>query len=149
MQGVRCSAALIVCRTLAASFFAAVLLAACSVFGGGSGEGPIVKMATVQNVRTVYVNPADERADTTPSGAAIPPAALQAQARFGTGPDPSSPQMPDQTGAAGEDRARRLEITVKLDDGELRAIVQPAAAQFVAGERVKLVAERGRVEVIH
>jgi outer membrane lipoprotein SlyB len=42
-----------------------------------------------------------------------------------------------------------LEITVRLDNGELRAITQDADEQFRAGERVRLLSGSGITRVTH
>lgn len=47
------------------------------------------------------------------------------------------------TGKAG------LEITVRLDNGELRAITQEADEQFRPGERVRLLSGQGTTRVTH
>lgn len=55
-------------------------------------------------------------------------------------------------GAAVEEGATRkngLEITVRLDSGELRAIVQEADEAFKPGERVRLLSSGGVTRVTH
>jgi len=55
-------------------------------------------------------------------------------------------------GSAIEQKATEkdgLEITVKLDSGELRAIVQEADEQFKPGERVRLLNSGGVTRVTH
>ena len=42
-----------------------------------------------------------------------------------------------------------LEITVRLDNGDLRAIVQDADENFKPGERVRLVSSGGKTRVTH
>lgn len=42
-----------------------------------------------------------------------------------------------------------LEITVRLDNGELRAITQDADEEFKAGQRVRLLSNRGVTRVSH
>lgn len=42
-----------------------------------------------------------------------------------------------------------LEITVKLDNGELRAITQDADEQFEPGQRVRILSGRGTTRVTH
>ncbi len=46
-------------------------------------------------------------------------------------------------------RKAGLEITVKLDNGELRAITQEADEQFKPGDRVRLVSGTGVTRVTH
>lgn len=46
-------------------------------------------------------------------------------------------------------RKAGLEITVKLDNGELRAITQEADENFHAGERVRLLSSGGTTRVTH
>ncbi len=55
-------------------------------------------------------------------------------------------------GAAAEEAITRregIEITVRLDNGELRAIVQEADEVFKPGERVRLVSQNGTTRVTH
>jgi outer membrane lipoprotein SlyB len=55
-------------------------------------------------------------------------------------------------GNAIEDRAGKrqgLEITVKLDNGELRAVTQDADESFRPGERVRLLSGNGVTRVTH
>ena len=55
-------------------------------------------------------------------------------------------------GAAAEEgltRREGVEITVRLDNGELRAIVQEADEVFKPGERVRLVSINGQTRVSH
>jgi outer membrane lipoprotein SlyB len=55
-------------------------------------------------------------------------------------------------GAAAEEgltRREGVEITVRLDNGELRAIVQEADEVFKPGERVRLISLRGETRVSH
>jgi outer membrane lipoprotein SlyB len=47
----------------------------------------------------------------------------------------------------GVTRKNGLEITVKLDNGDLRAIVQEADAEFKPGQRVRLVSSGGITRV--
>ena len=49
----------------------------------------------------------------------------------------------------GTTRKQGLEITVKLDNGELRAITQEADEAFHAGERVRLLSGGGVTRVSH
>jgi outer membrane lipoprotein SlyB len=55
-------------------------------------------------------------------------------------------------GAAAEEALTRkegVEVTVRLDNGELRAIVQEADEVFKPGERVRLVSQGGITRVTH
>lgn len=55
-------------------------------------------------------------------------------------------------GAAAEEAITRregVEVTVRLDNGELRAIVQEADEVFKPGERVRLVSQGGTTRVTH
>jgi outer membrane lipoprotein SlyB len=55
-------------------------------------------------------------------------------------------------GAAAEEgltRREGVEITVRLDNGELRAIVQEADEVFKPGERVRLISLSGQTRVSH
>ena len=44
---------------------------------------------------------------------------------------------------------RGLEITVRLENGEFRAITQDADEQFRPGERVRLISDRRMTRVTH
>lgn len=46
-------------------------------------------------------------------------------------------------------KKKGLEITVRLDNGELRAITQEADEEFRPGERVRLLSNRGVTRVTH
>jgi outer membrane lipoprotein SlyB len=55
-------------------------------------------------------------------------------------------------GAAAEEAITRregVEVTVRLDSGDLRAIVQEADEVFKPGERVRLVSQGGTTRVTH
>lgn len=49
----------------------------------------------------------------------------------------------------GATKKQGLEITVKLDNGQLRAITQDADESFRPGERVRLLSARGVTRVTH
>jgi outer membrane lipoprotein SlyB len=49
----------------------------------------------------------------------------------------------------GTTKSQGLEITVKLDNGELRAITQEADESFRPGERVRLLSGSGVTRVTH
>jgi outer membrane lipoprotein SlyB len=49
----------------------------------------------------------------------------------------------------GVTEKKGVEITVKLDSGELRAITQDAEDEFKPGQRVRLVSNRGVTRVSH
>jgi outer membrane lipoprotein SlyB len=53
------------------------------------------------------------------------------------------------TAEEGLTRREGLEITVRLDNGELRAIVQEADEVFKPGERVRLLSVSGQTRVSH
>lgn len=55
-------------------------------------------------------------------------------------------------GSAAEEgitRRQGVELTVRLDNGEMRAIVQEADETFTVGERVRLVSQGGVTRVTH
>ena len=55
-------------------------------------------------------------------------------------------------GAAAEEgltRENGVEVTVRLDNGELRAVVQEADEVFKPGERVRLLSQGGVTRVSH
>jgi outer membrane lipoprotein SlyB len=54
-----------------------------------------------------------------------------------------------RTGAATSNtRVQAVEVTVRLDNGEPRAVVQDPDQKFAVGERVRLVYEGGEVRLI-
>jgi len=138
-------------------------LGGCSYFWGHPGTDAhevVERPAVVKSVRTVYLDPAqakrlssvtrspeiEPRASSAADKAAVEAAqraAAMAAAAVPRAPAPS----PEIAVDAGEHAVPASEITVRLDDGELRAVVQEGGGSFVAGQKVKLVSQGGEVRV--
>ncbi|MGQ0652524.1 MAG: glycine zipper 2TM domain-containing protein [Betaproteobacteria bacterium] len=116
-----------------------------------AGREQVVRLATVDAVRRVLIQGSQSGAGGIAGGA------TGAIAGSGIGQGNGSAVAAILGGVAGavlgnsvEDRLMRkdaLEITVKLDSGELRAIVQEADVEFQPGQRVRLVAASGVTRV--
>lgn len=144
-----------------AALLAAGLLAGCatpppsgSVYHYGQAmQEQVVRMATVESVRNVtIVNP--ESGVGTMGGAALGGIG-GAQIGSGSGSAAASVAGAIAGGLIGnrvEANANMrpgLEITVRLDSGELRAITQAADEMFRPGERVRLLSDGYQTRVTH
>jgi outer membrane lipoprotein SlyB len=101
-----------------------------------------VRMGTVESVRNVTIaNP--ESGVGTMTGAALGGlAGSKSAAARARSPPASSAPWPAACSASGSKPGQQppgFEITVHLENGELRAITQPADEMFRPGERVRLV----------
>ena len=111
----------------------------------------IVRMATVESVKDVLIEQRDSGIGAL-SGAALGGVAGSAvgQGRGSAVAAIAGALAGGLIGNAVEGevgKRRGLEITVRLDNGELRAIVQEADQQFVPGERVRLLTQGGVTRV--
>ncbi len=144
-----------------AALLAAGLLAGCatpppsgSVYRYGQTQNEqVVRMGTVESVRNVtIVNP--ESGVGTMGGAALGGIG-GAQIGHGSGSAAASVAGAIAGGLIGnriEANANQrpgLEITVRLDSGELRAITQAADEMFRPGERVRLLSDGYQTRVTH
>jgi len=146
--------------TLAAAAAVALALAGCatqqrsaSVYRAGEAQREqVVRMATVESVREVQI----DRGQTgvgTGAGAVIGGVAGSGvgQGRGSVVGAVAGAVVGGVVGQAIENRAglvAALEITVRLDDGQLRAIVQEVdPQQFKPGDRVRLVSSGGTTRV--
>lgn len=137
---------------------AAAALAGCmtresaNVYGKHeAGREQLVRFATVDSVRKVIIQGSQSGIGAVAGGV------TGGVAGSGVGQGRGSSVGAVLGGVAGgvvgntvEERATRedaLEITVKLDSGELRAIVQEADQEFQPGQRVKLVTSGGITRV--
>lgn len=144
-----------------AALLAAGLLAGCatpppsgSVYRYGQTQNEqVVRMGTVESVRNVtIVNP--ESGVGTMGGAALGGIG-GAQIGHGSGSAAASIAGAIAGGLIGnriEANANQrpgLEITVRLDSGELRAVTQAADEMFRPGERVRLLSDGYQTRVTH
>ena len=139
---------------------AATVLAGCAsresanVYGRHeTGREQTVRMATVEAVRQVEIQ--GSRSQVGPIAGGVVGGIAGSTVGHGRGSAVGAVLGGVAGGVAGsaiEEGATRkngLEITVKLDSGELRAIVQEADEQFKPGERVRLLSSGGVTRVTH
>lgn len=113
-----------------------------------------VRMATVESVREVTIDKGASGIGKT-SGAAL--GALAAGSNIGKGNGAAAAAVVGAIagGIIGDNIEANLtnkpghEITVKLDNGELRSIVQDADQTFKPGDRVRLLTNKKRTRVTH
>lgn len=146
---------------MARFFFAAavaVLLAGCITHESGNvysrheaGREQTVRMATVDSVRKVKLEGSQSGVGAAAGGAVG--GISGAQVGHGAGSSVAAVLGAVAGGVAGnviENKATEkdaLEITVKMDSGEYRAIVQEADQQFQPGQRVRLLTSGGVTRV--
>ena len=136
----------------------AIALAGCITHESGNvyskheaGREQTVRMATVDSVRKVMLEGSQSGLGAAAGGAVGGIAG--SQAGHGAGSSVGAVLGGVAGGVAGnvlENKATShdaLEITVKLDSGEMRAIVQEADQQFTPGQRVRLLSSGGVTRV--
>lgn len=149
----RSYAVLCACITAAAIAGCATQERSASVYRGGEAQREqVVRLATVESVREVVI----DRGQTgvgTGAGAILGGVAGSAvgQGRGSVLGAVAGAVAGGVVGQSVENRSSKvpaLEITVRLDNGELRAIVQEAdAQQFRPGDRVRLLSQGGVTRV--
>lgn len=126
-----------------------------SVYGSGqSRQEQLVRLGTVESVREVLLAPNDTGAGSM-LGSAI--GGIAAGSGIGNGNGAVAAGVIGAIlggilGSWSEHYAARkpgLEITVRLENGELRAITQEADERFAPGERVRLLSAGGTTRVTH
>src|SRR5690606_3523594 len=137
-----------------------LFLAACASSQSGSvysrdeaRKTQTVRMGVVESVRTVRIEGTKSPVGTVAGGAV----GGIAGSSIGHGRGSAAAAVVGAVvgglaGAAAEEGLTRkdgLEITVKLDNGTMLAIVQEADEQFHPGERVRLIESRGTTRVSH
>ena len=137
---------------------AAVTLAGCASSKSGSAysredarQEQTVRMGVVESVRSVTIEGTKTPIGTIAGGAI---GGIGASA-IGSGRGSAVAAVAGAVaggllGAAAEEgltRQEGVEITVRLDNGELRAIVQTADEPFKPGERVRLLSVNGQTRV--
>ena len=116
-----------------------------------AGREQTVRMATVDSVRKVRLEGSQSGLGAAAGGAVG--GISGAQVGHGAGSSVAAVLGGVAGGVAGnviENKATEkdaLEITVKLDSGEMRAIVQEADLQFMPGQRVRLLSSGGVTRV--
>jgi outer membrane lipoprotein SlyB len=136
----------------------AMVLAGCITHESGNvyskheaGREQTVRMATVDSVRKVMLEGSQSGLGAAAGGAVGGIAG--SQAGHGAGSSVAAVLGGVAGGVAGnvlENKATShdaLEITVRLDSGEMRAIVQEADQQFTPGQRVRLLSSGGVTRV--
>lgn len=148
--------------TLALGALAAALLVAACATPSSSGsvysssqtrQEAIVRMAVVESVRQVTIEGSQGPVGAIAGGAVGGIAGSNVGG--GRGQTVGSILGAVAGGVAGSaierevTKKKGLEITVRLDNGELRAITQEADEDFRPGERVRLVSSGGVTRVTH
>jgi outer membrane lipoprotein SlyB len=116
-----------------------------------AGREQTVRMATVDSVRKVRLEGSQSGLGAAAGGAVG--GVSGSQVGHGAGSSVAAVLGGVAGGVAGnvlENKATEkdaLEITVKLDSGEMRAIVQEADQQFTPGQRVRLLSSGGVTRV--
>ena len=116
-----------------------------------AGREQTVRMATVDSVRKVAIEGSQSGLGAAAGGAVGGIAG--SQVGHGAGSQVAAVLGAVAGGVAGnvlENKAtgkQALEITVKLDSGEMRAIVQESDVQFTPGQRVRLLSSGGVTRV--
>ena len=116
-----------------------------------AGREQTVRMATVDSVRKVRLEGSQSGVGAAAGGAVG--GISGAQVGHGAGSSVAAVLGGVAGGVAGnviENKATEkdaLEITVRLDSGEMRAIVQEADLQFTPGQRVRLLSSGGVTRV--
>lgn len=125
-----------------------------SVYSSGEARREqVVRMGVVESVRTVTIEPARSGVGAATGG--IVGGVAGSNVGGGRGSIVGSVLGAVVGGIAGdaaEGAIRRkagLEITVKLDSGELRAITQESDEGFKPGDRVRLLSSGGTTRVTH
>ncbi|RTL51420.1 MAG: glycine zipper 2TM domain-containing protein [Rhodocyclaceae bacterium] len=145
---------------LCVSTLAALLLAACAGSQSGSSYGPSqargemsVRMGVVESVRRVTIE--GERSPVGTLAGGVVGGIAGSEVGQGKGSSIATVLGAVAGGLAGqaiEERANKkagLEITIKLDNGQMIAISQEADEEFRVGERVRVLSGQGATRVAH
>jgi outer membrane lipoprotein SlyB len=126
-----------------------------SVYTRGQAQREqIVRMGTVETVREVTIDAGQTGAGTL-AGGAIGGIAAGSTIGRGSGSVAAGILGAIVGGIAGSTvegqvaKRRGIEVTVRLDNGEMRAITQEADELFRPGERVRLLSSGGVTRVTH
>ncbi len=145
---------------IAAAILAAAMLAGCAEgLGGGSytrdeaRREQNVRMGMVESVRQVQIE--GTRTIVGPAAGAVVGGIAGSSVGGGRGSDIAAVLGAVAGGVAGQaieqgtTRRTGVEVTVKLDNGALVAIVQEADETFKAGERVRILSDGRTSRVTH
>jgi outer membrane lipoprotein SlyB len=121
---------------------------------GEAGREQVVRMGVVESVRNVTIDKGENGIGTVAGGAL---GGLAAGRNIGSGTGALAAGIVGALagGIAGQriensaSRQAGVEITVRLDNGQLRAITQDADESFRVGERVRLVSSGRTTRVTH
>lgn len=146
--------------TIAGAIAASALIAGCastssgSVYSGGQArQEQTVRMGVVESVRQVTIEGSKSGVGAVAGG--VVGGVAGSNVGGGKGSTIGSILGAVAGGLAGNaieqgtTKKQGLEITVKLDNGEFRAITQDAAENFRPGERVRLLSGSGVTRVTH
>ncbi|CAN5135643.1 glycine zipper 2TM domain-containing protein [soil metagenome] len=117
------------------------------------GREQVIRMATVESVRVVSIDRGQTGVGTV--GGAVVGGVAGSAIGGGRGSFLTAVVGAIAGGIAGQaieggaSRQEGLEITVRLDNGEMRAIVHASDEQFRPGERVRLLSGTGGTRVTH
>jgi len=147
---------------IVAGLAAATLVTGCatestsnSVYSTGQAQREqTVRFGVVEGVREVMIQGSQTGAGTLAGGAI---GGIAAGSTIGSGNGSVAAGVLGAVlggiaGSAAENRInqrRGLEITVRLDNGDMRAITQEADEQFRPGDRVRLLSSGGTTRVTH
>ncbi len=113
-----------------------------------------IRMGSVESVREVVIDKGQSGVGTV-AGAALGGIAAGSNIGGGNGAIAAGLVGAVVGGLVGQkvesnmNRSRGLEITVRLDNGEMRAITQDADEYFRSGDRVRLLSSGGVTRVTH
>jgi outer membrane lipoprotein SlyB len=145
---------------LAITAFAAILLAGCAGSQSGSAysrtqtRGEMhVRMGIVESVRTVLIEGTQSGVGAVAGGVVGGVAGSNVgQGRGSTVGSVLGAVLGGMAGQAIEEKASKkdgVEITIKLDGGQIIAVTQEADEQFHTGERVRVLSGSGVTRVSH
>ncbi len=151
-------------RTIFTTLLLSLLCSACvvtpnsaNVYKASEAQNEqIIRMAVVESVREVTIDKSGHSSGVGGAAGAVL-GGIATSSHIGQGNGASAAGLVGAIigGIAGQHIEANLkkrpgfEITVKLDNGELRAIVQDADEVFKAGERVRLLSSGGTTRVSH
>ena len=147
-------------RLLAVTLSAAVVLSGCAGSQSGSAysrsqtRGEMqVRMGVIESVRTVIIEGTQSGVGVVAGGVVGGIAGSNVgQGRGSTVGSVLGAVLGGVAGQAIEEQTSKkdgLEITIKLDSGQLIAVTQEADEQFRAGERVRVLSGSGATRVSH
>ncbi len=145
---------------LAAAIAASVFVSGCastssgSVYSGGQArQEQTVRMGVVESVRQVIIEGTKSGVGTVAGGVVGGVAGSNVGggkgSTIGTILGAVAGGLAGKAIEEGVSKKQGLEITVKLDNGEMRAITQDADENFRPGERVRLLSGGGVTRVTH